>query len=51
VRFESTNFFHHFNFENKKPNYSTEELRYKIEVEARNKSQKLTDKKLLKPTK
>lgn len=51
MRYEQSNWFHHFNLENKRPNYSHEELRYKLEIEARNKSQKITDKKLLKPTK
>lgn len=51
MRFENNNFFSHFNNDNKKPNYSHEELRYKLEVESRLKSQKITDKKLLKPTK
>lgn len=50
MRYDKDNFFHHFNLP-PRPNYSHEELRYKLEIEARNKSQKLTDKKLLKPTK
>ena len=49
MRFEKENFYHHFN--KKYQTYSNDEIRYKLEVEARNKSQKLTDKKLLKPTK
>jgi len=50
MQYDKSNFFHHFNMP-KRPNYSYKELVFELEIKSALKSQKLTDKKLLKPTK